>query len=146
MIRAVLDANVVASGILRFDDADSAPNPILRRWLASDFVMVISGALRAEIEDTMLVKPYFSDRVTRAVSDDWLETIDESTELVEIVVAVSGAATHPEDDLILATAVSGSAEYLVTGDKQLRRLESFQSVAIVSPDEFIAVLNATEAG
>ncbi len=81
MIRAVLDANVVASGILRFHDADSAPVVILRRWLASEFAMVTSGALRAEVEDTLLHKSYFSDRVTRAVGDDWLKTIDESAEL-----------------------------------------------------------------
>jgi len=133
VIRAVLDANVVASGTLRFEDAGTAPVEILRRWLASEFIMVTSDALRTEIEDTLLVKPYFSARVTRVVSDNWLATIDESAERTEITTEVSGAATHPKDHLILAIAVSGPAAYLVTGDRQLQRLGSFESVTIISP-------------
>ncbi len=49
-------------------------------------------------------------------------------------------ATHPEDDLVLATAVSAAADYLVTGDKQLQRLGGYHGVAIVSPRDFLALL------
>jgi predicted nucleic acid-binding protein len=49
-------------------------------------------------------------------------------------------ATHPEDDLVLATAVSAHADYLVTGDRKLQRLGSYQGVRILSPREFLAVL------
>jgi hypothetical protein len=42
-------------------------------------------------------------------------------------------ATHPEDDLILATALSGAADYLITGDSKLQKLGTFQSVTILSP-------------
>ena len=50
---------------------------------------------------------------------------------------MSGVATHPEDDLVLATAVSAQADYLVTRDRQLLKLGSYQGVAIVSPTEFL---------
>lgn len=53
-------------------------------------------------------------------------------------------ATHPEDDLILATAVAGNAEYLVTGDRQLLALGTYEGVRIVSAAEFLAVLEADE--
>ena len=55
---------------------------------------------------------------------------------------VHGVATHPEDDLILATAVSAKADYLVTGDKKLRELGSYQGVSIVSPREFLDILES----
>ena len=61
--------------------------------------------------------------------------------LVPITVNVSGAASHPEGDLILATAVSAQADYLVPGDRQLLTLQSFQGVQIVSPREFLTILN-----
>jgi predicted nucleic acid-binding protein len=65
---------------------------------------------------------------------------------VEITVEVRGVATHPEDDLILATAISARADYLVTGDRQLQALGSYQGVQIVSPRQFLTILQAAEAG
>lgn len=54
----------------------------------------------------------------------------------------SGVATHQEDDLILATAVSARADYLATGDRKLQQLRSYHGVAIVSPREFLEILQA----
>lgn len=61
-----------------------------------------------------------------------------------MAAVVAGVATHPEDDLVLATAISGSADYLVTGDRQLRQLGSFQGVVIVSPRTFLDLLASVE--
>jgi len=49
-------------------------------------------------------------------------------------------ATHPEDDLILATAASARADYLVTGDRQLLALGTFEEIAIVTPRAFLDLL------
>ncbi len=62
-----------------------------------------------------------------------------------ITVTVQGVASHPEDDLILATAVSARADYLVTGDRQLLALGTFQGVQIVSPRDFVAILDLPAA-
>ncbi len=59
-----------------------------------------------------------------------------------ITAEVHGVATHAEDDLILATAISARVEYLVTGDKKLQELRSYQGVAIVSPREFLDILES----
>jgi len=42
----------------------------------------------------------------------------------------------PDDDMILATAIAGSAECIVTGDKDLLVMNEFQGVKIVSPKDF----------
>ncbi len=54
-----------------------------------------------------------------------------------MTISVQGVATHPEDDLILATAVSGGAQYLVTGDRQLLKLGNYQGVQIVTARDFL---------
>lgn len=41
---------------------------------------------------------------------------------------------------MLATALSGQAAYLVTGDAQLQRLEAYEGITILSPREFLDVL------
>jgi predicted nucleic acid-binding protein len=60
--------------------------------------------------------------------------------IVKIAELVEGVATHPEDDLILATALSGQVDYLVTLDQQLLRLGSYGGVQIVSPQAFLTIL------
>jgi predicted nucleic acid-binding protein len=66
--------------------------------------------------------------------------------VVLITVAVDGVATHPEDDLVQATAVSGQVDYLVTLDRQLLRLCTFVGVRIVTTREFLTILQAEEEG
>jgi predicted nucleic acid-binding protein len=65
----------------------------------------------------------------------------------EIVVPepVSQDALDDVDDLpVLGTAVAGKADYLVTGDKQLRKLGNSQRVAIVTPREFYDNVRGSE--
>ena len=57
--------------------------------------------------------------------------------LTPITATVQGVATHAKDDLVLATAVSASADYLLTGDAKLQRLGSYQGVTILSPRAFV---------
>ena len=49
--------------------------------------------------------------------------------------------THPEDDLVLSTAVSAVADYLATRDRQVLKLSTFQSVRIVHPADLARLLN-----
>jgi predicted nucleic acid-binding protein len=53
---------------------------------------------------------------------------------------VHEVTTHQEDDLILATAVSAKADYLVTGDSKLQQVGTYQGVAILSPRRFLEIL------
>ncbi len=66
--------------------------------------------------------------------------------LTPLTVEVHGVATHPEDDLILATALSGQADYLVTGDRQLLNLGSYQGVTILTPRSFLELLTSEDPG
>lgn len=49
-------------------------------------------------------------------------------------------ASDPADDLIVAAALSGRAEYLVTGDKKLEEPGSYQGVTMLSPRAFLSAL------
>lgn len=49
-------------------------------------------------------------------------------------------ATHPEDNYVLATALEGNADDLVTGDKQLQKLAVIGVVRIVIPAELLETI------
>jgi len=61
--------------------------------------------------------------------------------VVPIAGTLSGVARHHHDDPVLETAVAGEADYLVTGDHELRSLGSYQGIAILTRLEFLATLD-----
>jgi uncharacterized protein len=46
-----------------------------------------------------------------------------------------------DDDVVLATAVSGHAKIIVTGDKDLLVLKRFREIRILSPRQFLELLD-----
>jgi predicted nucleic acid-binding protein len=63
-----------------------------------------------------------------------------------LTIPVSGVATHPEGDLVLATGLSAGADYLGTRDRRLLKLGSHLGLRIVSPGELLAILLQDEGG
>lgn len=139
MIRAVLDANVIVSGMVRFRTGATAPARILHAWANDEFELVISEHIFNEAVRT-LAKPYFLSHVEPSVFRETLEAIARHAILISPSIDASSIATHPEDDRVLAAVASSNAEYLVTGDRQLQRLESFQNASIISPQRFLELL------
>jgi predicted nucleic acid-binding protein len=65
-----------------------------------------------------------------------------TTALIDPVpVQVAGITAHTEDDRILATAISAQAQYLVTDDKQLPKRRAFRGTLLVSPRQFLEILD-----
>ena len=47
----------------------------------------------------------------------------------------------PDDDRVLATALAGEVDFIVTGDSDLLVLESFHGIRIVSPRQFLEIVS-----
>lgn len=135
----MLDANVFASDVLGLHCVESAPGEVIRRWRARAFTGVTSEHLISEVVRT-LGEPFFSARVPAAESSSAILALQHGAIVTPITLHVSGIATHPEDDVVLATAISGNAGLLVTGDRQLQELGTRQGVTNLSPAEFIVLV------
>jgi putative PIN family toxin of toxin-antitoxin system len=139
VIRATVDTSALAPAIRRVGQSRSALGPILRAWYAQRYVLVLSEPILVELQHT-LAAPYFSRFLSERDQEEAILALRIDATIVPITATVEGVATHPEDDLILATAVSGQVNYLVTLDQQLLRLGSYSGVQIVSPQAFLAIL------
>ena len=51
------------------------------------------------------------------------------------------ACRDPKDDKFLELAVSGNADYIITGDDDLLELNPFQNVKIITSREFLEFFN-----
>jgi predicted nucleic acid-binding protein len=84
--------------------------------------------------------PYFRERLSPAQVGRAAAILLYLATQIEITSDVHGVATHPEDDLIVATAISAGTDYLVTGDKNLQELGIYEGVRIISPRAFLDLL------
>ena len=58
-------------------------------------------------------------------------------EVVEIKQKVHGVCRDPEDDKFLACALSGAAQFILSGDKDLTDFKRYKSIRIIKASEFL---------
>lgn len=137
VIKAVFDINVLASGFL---SKESTPGRLLLAWMEGAFELVTSESILEELLRTFNT-PYFRRRLSIELIEQNLELLRREATIASITTEISQVATHPEDDLILAAALSSQSQFLVTGDAQLLSLGSFSRVTILSPRAFLDVVS-----
>lgn len=95
--------------------------------------LVVSAEILTDVRRVVEVKlPDFADDVEALLSV--LRDLMESVPLGSITVEVS---RDPDDNRVLETAILGGAAVIVTGDKDLLDLGSYEGVAIMRPAEWI---------
>lgn len=137
MIVAVLDTNVLVSA---FPAHGTVPALLIDAWRQGAYHLVVSEHILAELGETWR-DPYWRARFSPTDSAAAITLLRSDAIMTALTVEVTGVATYPEDDLILATAVAGAATYLVTGDRKLRAVSTFEGVTILSPREFLERLS-----
>ena len=139
MIRAVLDTNVIVSGVIL---RRGAPFAILEAWRSGAFRLVTSGTQRAELAD-VLNRPKFARDygLGRPDIDAILNRLDRDAEHVTPASSVPIQVRDPDDEHILAVAFGGSIDVIVSGDKDLLILAGdarLGSIRVVDPPTFAA--------
>jgi putative PIN family toxin of toxin-antitoxin system len=139
MIRAVLDANVLVSGIV----TEGVPRRILRAWRAGQFQLVASRATLDEI-GRVLRFPEIGRRHQWSETEisAFLESLEALAILTPGQLRLDVVAEDPSDNRYLECAVEGEVTCLVTGDRHLLQLNTYQRVEILSPREFVELLSA----
>ncbi len=139
-MRVVLDTNVLASGIIGYQNQRSSPGQLLRAWRRRRFELVLSEHILSELERT-LQSPYFQRRLSPLQVARVLALLRRRATLISITVVTQGIATHPEDDPVVATAVSADADFLVTGDRELEKLGTVAGTTLLNPRNFLEVIS-----
>jgi putative PIN family toxin of toxin-antitoxin system len=136
VLRAVFDTNVLASGFL---SQVTTPGQLLLAWQEGAFELIVSAPILEELGETF-DDSYFRRRLSSEQAAENLALLRREAIVTRVTAPVYGMATHPEDDLILATALSGEAQYLVTGDTQIQSLGTYHGITILSPRAFWDIL------
>jgi uncharacterized protein len=66
--------------------------------------------------------------------------------IVTDLAPVTGVVRDPNDDMIVACALAAGADYIVTRDKDLLSLGEHEGIRIVTPRQFLDLLERSGAG
>lgn len=135
-MRVVLDTNVLISGILT---ANGTPGQILEIWRNRKFELLVSDYLFYEV---VRVISYPRIRKNRNFAPEEFEALFEAIRTLADWIQVGDEPDVPIRDLadrpILALALHGNAQFLVTGDNDLLTLDAFGDIRIITPSAFLA--------
>lgn len=130
LLGAVLDSSVIVSA---FPSGAGASAEILRLWRQGKaFQVILSDPILAEVIRVLL---------EHGTSDSLVEDFVAALHLLALVTdnlyVVRRVAQDPSDDVFLAAALEGRADYIVTLDQHLLSLKQYHGIQIVRPTFFL---------
>ncbi|MDH7503578.1 MAG: putative toxin-antitoxin system toxin component, PIN family [Verrucomicrobiota bacterium] len=132
-MRVVLDTNIVFAALA----ASGFCHEVFRRVARANAV-VTSEPLLNELDDILKRKLRITPAVTSFVTE-----LRRRAVVVKPAPLTAQICRDRNDDVVLATAVAAQAEVIVTGDSDLLVLKEYQGIRILSPRQFLELLDRT---
>lgn len=114
MLKIVIDTNIWIRALL----AGRITIPVLEAWHKGKFHVLISPPLLEELEN-VLKRPRLKQHIKEKHAETLLEQLRWRGAMVDLI-SVPPHCRDPKDHPILATAIDGRADAIVTGDADLR--------------------------
>ncbi len=130
--RVVADTNVLISAAIAY----GPPRHLVDRCVENKITLLVSQHILEEYVD-VLNRPKLNLRAEEIQRH--ILAMNSTTEIVAVTSDVRVIHEDPADNKILATALDGRADYIVSGDSHLLDLEEFQGIPIMRVSEFLAL-------
>lgn len=138
VITLVIDTNTIVSGILW----QGPPGKILDLHRSGTIKLLSSEPLLDELRD-VLSRPKFSERFQR-IGKTPAEVIDDyrhSVLMINPPLLPPVILADLTDDKVLACAVDGRADYIVSGDHHVLELGSYAGIPVLSAMQLLERIN-----
>ncbi len=137
-MKVVLDNNVFISGIFW----RGAPHQLIKLAEEKRIKIFTSPKILDELFDVLQrekFKHLFQEGKTniKEVSKKILKMVKTCYSEIEVKIIKD----DPTDNIFLACALSAKVDFIISGDKHLLTLKSFQNIQILSPKEFLRQFN-----
>lgn len=138
-LRVVVDTNVLISGLLGIKNSPSSR--ILLSIREQKMILVTSLEILKEVKEVINRK-----RIVKRTKMSKMERKYFIDELIQRSYVMKGlplsemVGRDVKDDKFLSCAYEAKAHYIVTGDKDLLVLKEYENVKIISPRDFVKIL------
>ncbi len=141
-LRAVFDTNVFVSASLS-KNPNSPTRELWERWKKKEFTLLTCQQIVEELAEILTKRGFPLDDIMEPVSAlaraaEWVVVPEEKIEAL---------LSNPDDNVIVACAVEGKANYLVTYDPHFDSLQGeYRGIKIVKAIPFLEALRTTTSG
>jgi uncharacterized protein len=120
----VFDTNILLSALF---STNGNPFKCLALAKIRQIESVTCQEILDEFAEKLLVKFKFSQEMVQVAIDE----VSKFSRIVEISGILKTVPADPDDDMVVECAVVGNATHIVTGDKHLLALTTYEGIAIV---------------
>jgi putative PIN family toxin of toxin-antitoxin system len=141
-MRVTLDTNVLVSAFISKHGRSAHILDVVATF--DEITLVLSEDMLEEFADVMdrnEVRKRFG--YTKADVSAFEGTIRGVAEMIRVTSNFRVIEEDPDDDVVVNTAYDGKADYIVSGDKHLRKLRSFKGIRIVTASTFMGIILKT---
>ena len=133
-MKTVIDTNVLVSGIYY----GGFPGKIIEAWLEKTFLVTVTRSILSEY---IRVIEYLASKKEPLFEQDWNVLLPKTCHLIPEEENPAPLCRDKDDDKFLYCALNSKSQYLVTGDKDLKEINRPFPFQIISPTQFIHILN-----
>lgn len=128
-MRLVLDTNILISAIV----FSGKPKEILDLIRNEKHSLVMSDEILGELSNVLVRDFQYGPFQTSVL----IFSLAEICQMVKIDNKLKIIQADPDDNIILETAINGKVEVIITVDKHLLNLKSYQNIPIITASEFL---------
>lgn len=133
MLKVVIDTNVFISGILT---KGGNPSLVIKAWKRTrKYQIFVTEEIIQEILRVMERLDVPAD-----IIEDWDTTFKKNAIQVIPKRKIEAIKDDPSDNKFLECAIETKADYIITEDKHLKKLNKFEKVEIVTVNKFLNII------
>lgn len=137
-MRVVIDTNILVSAFL---SNSGAPAQLLAHLQQEAFVLLVSEPILDEYERALSYEKVSTlHGMSRTEVAETIDNLRATAVLVEPAEPLQVVEPDPDDDKFFECAVAGGATYIISGDKKVKDVGTFQGIQVVSPPIFLEIL------
>lgn len=138
-MKVIVDANVWLSYLLS-PSSERVITRVVRACLSTDIDLIVPQELIVELREILTNKPHFQVHVSQEQAEQFFNALSDRAEILPSLHTVASYVRDPDDDYLIAHGLMFDVDYIVTGDMAVRLLSQVGNLRIVTPAEFIDVL------
>lgn len=144
-MRVLVDTNVLISILLKPSEGGPV-RALFHAFVAGRFTLLLPEWLIDELTNSVQTKPRLAKRISAAQLNRFTALLRAAAEqIAEIEAPIPVVSRDPDDDYVLAHALVGNTDYLVTGDKDLLALVGLiAGLEIVTPAHLVDIVGRHE--
>ena len=128
-MKVIIDTNILVSAAIR----DREPETIIQFIVDNpEFEWIGSSEIMTEYKEVLQRRKL---KLTEEIQKEWIELLQSVTTVIEVDIEVDFPRDR-KDAKFLACALSASADFLITGDRDFEEVPQLENTTILSVKDF----------